>query len=68
VRSKAVVDWDHAPSVLPPLLGVGRSGQHADFVRPTKRFDLGKLTSKRLSGSNAFGFVRENCSADFARM
>ena len=41
--------------------------QYVQYVRPTKRFDVGKLTSKRLSTGN-FGIVRHRCTEDFATM
>lgn len=37
--------------------------QNVEWVRPTKRFDVGKFTSKRLSGvAGTFGNGRHNCT------
>jgi len=44
-----------------------KGAQYVQYVRPTKRFDVGKLTSKRLSTGN-FGPVRHRCTQDFAKM
>jgi len=44
-----------------------QGAQYVEWVRPTKRFDVGKLTGKRLSTGN-FGPVRHNCTRDFAAM
>ncbi len=46
---------------------LGGKVQYAQYVRPTKRFDVGKLTSRRLS-TGSFGPVRHNCTRDFAAM
>jgi len=46
---------------------LGPSEQYAQYVRPSKRFDVGKLTSRRLS-TGSFGPVRHNCTRDFAAM
>jgi len=47
---------------------LGDAVQHAQYVRPTKRLDVGKLTSIRLSGGGSFGSVRHNCTRDFASL
>lgn len=48
---------------------LGPGVQHAQFVRPSRRFDVGKLTSKRLSAAGGnFGPVRHKCTRDFAVM
>ena len=48
---------------------LGPGVQYADYVRPSKRFDVGKLTSARLSApGGGFGPVRHNCTRDFAAL
>mmetsp|Transcript_19140 Transcript_19140/g.49746 ORF Transcript_19140/g.49746 Transcript_19140/m.49746 type:complete len:881 (+) Transcript_19140:170-2812(+) len=47
---------------------LGTDTQHAQWVRPHKRVDVGRLTSTRLSGAHNVEPVRHQCTEDFAAL